>query len=521
MSESIGSLYPTKIPSLSETADIQEALRLYHYGAPSGTGSGQYDPTNTTLSNLVNPSIAYSLYNLQTQISSISGSLGVQASNWTAKGVLVTATAASTLSALSVGTNGQVLTADSTKSNGLSWATPIVTDVNAVTLSNKTLLLPKISSASGIADVNGNLLISFPTAVTSAVNYITVNNTVTTGIPSIAATGSDTNISLNLVSKGTGKIQANGIDIVTVSGAQTLLSKTLTGPSISSLYISDYSIVFEGAAGGSQTTLTVTDPTATRTITLPDATGTVITTGNLSAITTVGTVTAGSFPVANLTGTTLPSTVVTSSLTSVGTLTNLTVTNPISGSITGSSGSVAAANITGTTLASGVTGSSLTSFGSSPTINTPTLTLSTTPSTTDAVISWDSTNKKIQAGANTYNGTAQTVDFASSTLNISTPTFVTNAYTAALTDKDKWLELSNGATAGTFFINVDASVNFPIGSQINMIQTGTGQITIAATTSGTTTINATPGFKLRAQWSSATLIKRAANLWVLVGDLVA
>lgn len=72
---------------------------------------------------------------------------------------------------------------------------------------------------------------------------------------------------------------------------------------------------------------------------------------------------AGSVAAANITGTTLPSNVVSSSLTSVGTLANLTVTNPISGSVTGSAGSVAAANITGTTLASNVVTSSLTTVG--------------------------------------------------------------------------------------------------------------------------------------------------------------
>lgn len=64
-----------------------------------------------------------------------------------------------------------------------------------------------------------------------------------------------------------------------------------------------------------------------------------------------------------LTGTTLASGVVNSSLTSVGTLVNLTVTNPISGSVTGAAGSVAANALTGTTLAAGVTGSSLTGVG--------------------------------------------------------------------------------------------------------------------------------------------------------------
>lgn len=74
-------------------------------------------------------------------------------------------------------------------------------------------------------------------------------------------------------------------------------------------------------------------------------------------------VTWGTISAETLAGTTIKSTVTGSSLTSVGTLTNLTVTNPISGSVTGSAGSVAAANLTGTTLASGVTGSSLTSVG--------------------------------------------------------------------------------------------------------------------------------------------------------------
>lgn len=64
-----------------------------------------------------------------------------------------------------------------------------------------------------------------------------------------------------------------------------------------------------------------------------------------------------------LTGNTLASNVVSSSLTSVGTLTNLSVSNTITGSVSGSAGSVAAANITGTTLASNVVTSSLTSVG--------------------------------------------------------------------------------------------------------------------------------------------------------------
>jgi ethanolamine ammonia-lyase large subunit len=94
----------------------------------------------------------------------------------------------------------------------------------------------------------------------------------------------------------------------------------------------------------------------------------------------------------------------------------------------------------------------------------------------------------------------------------------TASYTAVLADAAKLVEISS-SSATTFSIPTDASVDFPVGTQISILQTGTGQVTIAAVTSGTTTVNATPGLKLRAQWSAATLIKRAANLWVVTGDL--
>ena len=61
-SENIGNVYPTKIPGYDDPADIQAALRLYHYGSES------YDITNTDLNQLVNPSLAYTLNDLQAQI---------------------------------------------------------------------------------------------------------------------------------------------------------------------------------------------------------------------------------------------------------------------------------------------------------------------------------------------------------------------------------------------------------------------------------------------------------------------
>jgi hypothetical protein len=310
MSESIGNLYSTEIPSLSENADIQEAFRLYHYGAPSGTGVGEYDPTNSNVANLINPSIAYSLNNLQSQITTISGSLGVQATVWTTKGDLVTRTSSPGVTRFGVGADGTILTANSATGTGLEWATPVVTLTNLATLTNKTLTSPAVDGAG---------------------------------------------------------------------------------------------IIFEGAtADAFETTLTVVDPTVDRTITLPDVTGTVVTTGNLSAI------------------------------TSTGTLSSLSVTG----------------NVVYHTI----------------------------------------------------------------------PESKATTYLLTLTDDGKIIEMSGG---GFLQIPTDASVNFPIGTQITVLQTTSSQATIQAVTPGTTTVNGTPGLKLRTQWSSATLIKRGVNLWVAIGDLSA
>lgn len=100
------------------------------------------------------------------------------------------------------------------------------------TLSNKTLTAPRFADLGFIADAAGNELLIFDSTA-SAVNEITVLNAVTGGKPTIAATGGDTNITLNILSKGTGTVQANGVDVTTISGTQTLTNKTLTTPVLS------------------------------------------------------------------------------------------------------------------------------------------------------------------------------------------------------------------------------------------------------------------------------------------------
>jgi len=94
----------------------------------------------------------------------------------------------------------------------------------------------------------------------------------------------------------------------------------------------------------------------------------------------------------------------------------------------------------------------------------------------------------------------------------------TASYTLVLADSSDLVEISN-ASANNLTVPLNSSVAFPVGTQINILQTGAGQTTIVAT--GGVTINGTPGLKLRAQWSAATLIKRATDTWVAVGDLSA
>ena len=95
----------------------------------------------------------------------------------------------------------------------------------------------------------------------------------------------------------------------------------------------------------------------------------------------------------------------------------------------------------------------------------------------------------------------------------------TDSYTlSALTERDSLVEVAK-ATATTITIPLNSAVAFPVGTSIDILQTSTGQVTIAGDAG--VTVNSTPGLKLRTQWSTATLFKRATNTWVVYGDLTA
>lgn len=91
-------------------------------------------------------------------------------------------------------------------------------------------------------------------------------------------------------------------------------------------------------------------------------------------------------------------------------------------------------------------------------------------------------------------------------------------YTAVLADDGKLVTCDN-ASAITFTIPTNASVAFGIGTQINIMQLGAGQVTIAG--AGVNLRSAGSKLKTSAQYAVATCCKIATDTWVIVGNLSA
>jgi len=93
-------------------------------------------------------------------------------------------------------------------------------------------------------------------------------------------------------------------------------------------------------------------------------------------------------------------------------------------------------------------------------------------------------------------------------------------YTVALSDLGALVELSN-TNPITLTVPAEATVAFAVGDRIDILQTNTGQVTVVGATSPTTvTVNGyDDALKLNGKWAAATLIKRATNSWVLIGNI--
>ena len=102
------------------------------------------------------------------------------------------------------------------------------------------------------------------------------------------------------------------------------------------------------------------------------------------------------------------------------------------------------------------------------------------------------------------------------TLNSQTGT----TYTLASTDQYQVLVVTSNASTKTVSIPTDATYNFPVGTAISFLNTGAGNLTINAVTSGTTTVTSAGAVSAAptvGQYKSAVALKTAVNAWTVIG----
>jgi len=259
-----------------------------------------------------------------------------------AKGDLIVASADDAVARLGVGTNGQVLTANSSATYGVEWSAPAAVGVFGSSIefegatanafettlavtdptADRTITLPDATGTVALtSDVTTHANLTEAHGATGAVVGTTNTQTLTNktltspkinedvvmsasstelnildgatlsttelnyvdGVTSAIQTQLDNKAAAGDLTTHTGATEAHGATgaVVGTTNTQTLTNKTLTSPVVTGLTLNDSSVVFEGSsADANETTLTVTNPTADRTITLPDATGTVALTNN-------------------------------------------------------------------------------------------------------------------------------------------------------------------------------------------------------------------------------------------------
>ena len=247
-----------------------------------------------------------------------------------------------------VGTSGITNT-----SGTIGLATATATQLGGVKIDGTT-----IGISSGIISVTQSGI----TAPAGALTGTTLKSTVVNSSLTSVGTLVDLTVTNPIAGSVTGNAGSvtNGV-YTTVSYPDPAWITSLAGSKITGLATSATTDTTNATNISSGTLAAARLPTATTTAlgaVKIDGTSITITNGVISAVAAVGAAAAG-----QLTGATLAANVVNSSLTSVGTLTNLTVTNPISGSVTGSAGSVTAGNIVGTIQSSNLPKASTTNLG--------------------------------------------------------------------------------------------------------------------------------------------------------------
>ena len=126
------------------------------------------------------------------------------------------------------------------------------------------------------------------------------------------------------------------------------------------------------------------------------------------------------------------------------------------------------------------------------------------------------------SGLPSSTGDVLTASTVNSLVSFTVNTAQTADYTAVLNDQYQTLTPMNKATAIAFRIPTNASVAYPIGTALTVLNIGAGTCTISAVTSGTTTVlsaGAVAASPTLAQYKTAVCIKTATDTWYVVGAI--
>lgn len=256
--ESIGTLIPTAIPGYTDSADIQAALRAYHYGSYS------YDPANTSPSSLVTPSVAKTIYDIQTDITALENrpSSGGKVEDiqpvpadftppeipdgfiWVDEDGTV---GGQPTSATSVFTNSAPTTSLTT---GVIWVDKDATEITE----NPYIPTSAIAAKGDLIAGSANDAVTILSAASTNGFVLNVNSSTTSGlawVDSAASTQTLTNKSVALGSNTvTGTIAqfntaVTDADFATVAGSETLTNKTLTSANLTAPVITGTASIWQ------------------------------------------------------------------------------------------------------------------------------------------------------------------------------------------------------------------------------------------------------------------------------------
>jgi hypothetical protein len=256
--ESIGTLIPTAIPGYTDSADIQAALRAYHYG------SYTYDPANTSPASLVSPSMAKTIYDIQTDITALENrpSSGGEVDNtepvpadftppeipdgfiWVDSNGTV---GGQPTSATSVFTNSAPTTSLTT---GVIWVDKDATEITA----NPYIPTAAIAAKGDLIVGEANDDVTILSAASTNGYVLNVNSSTTSGLAWVDSAASTQTLTNKSVALGTNTVTGTiaqfntavtDADFATVAGSETLTNKTLTSAALTAPVITGTASIWQ------------------------------------------------------------------------------------------------------------------------------------------------------------------------------------------------------------------------------------------------------------------------------------